>query len=96
MKGGNCAGLSLSKNSGLMGDQSPCEVDLPTRVRWISNDTFMMVEKNQTSSDKPPRVYLYKIKSLQVRLFSLISGQDGIAFLIVIQRTQLNKITLIA
>jgi hypothetical protein len=45
MKGGNCAGLSLSKNSGLMGDQSPCEVDLPTRVRWISNDTFMMVEK---------------------------------------------------
>ena len=65
MKGGNCAGLSLSKNSGLMGDQSPCEVDLPTRVRWISNDTFMMVEKNQTSSDKPPQVYLYKIKSLQ-------------------------------
>lgn len=65
MKGGNCAGLSLSKNSGLMGDQSPCAVDLPTRVRWISNDTFMMVEKNQTSSDKPPRVYLYKIKSLQ-------------------------------
>lgn len=65
MTGGNCAGLSLSKYSGLMGDQSPCSVDLPTRVRWISNDTFMMVEKNQTSSDKPPRVYLYKIKFLQ-------------------------------
>ena len=45
MKGGNCAGLSLSKNAGLIGDQSPCTVNLPTRVRWISNDTFMMVEK---------------------------------------------------
>jgi hypothetical protein len=65
MKGSNCAGLSLSKNSGLMGDQSPCTVDLPTRIRWISNDTFMMVEKNQISSDKPPRVFLYKVKSLQ-------------------------------
>lgn len=65
MKGGNCAGLSLSKNAGLIGDQSPCTVDLPTRVRWISNDTFMMVEKHQTSSEKPPIVYLYKVKSLQ-------------------------------
>jgi len=65
MKGGNCAGLSLSKNAGLIGDQSPCTVDLPTRVRWISNDTFMMVEKHQISSEKPPRVYLYKVKSLQ-------------------------------
>ena len=65
MKGGNCAGLSLSKNAGLMGDQSPCTVDLPTRVRWVSSDTFMMIEKNQTSSDKTPRVYLYKVKSLQ-------------------------------
>jgi hypothetical protein len=65
MKGGNCAGLSLSKNAGLIGDQSPCTVNLPTRVRWISNDTFMMVEKHQTSSEKPPRVYLYKVKSLQ-------------------------------
>lgn len=65
MKGGNCAGLSLSKNAGLIGDQSPCTVDLPTRVRWISNDTVMMVEKHQISSEKPPRVYLYKVKSLQ-------------------------------
>jgi len=65
MKGGNCAGLSLTKNAGLMGDQSPCNVDLPTKVRWLSNDMFIMIEKNQTVETSPPRTYLYKIKSLK-------------------------------
>jgi hypothetical protein len=65
IKGGNCAGLSLAKNSGLMGNQSPCKVDLPTKLRWLNNDLFMMVEKNQISESSPPRVFIYKIKSLK-------------------------------
>ena len=52
MKGGNCAGLSLSKNAGLMGDQSPCTVDLPTRERWVSIDMFMIIEKNKIVVEK--------------------------------------------
>lgn len=65
MKGGTCAGLSLAKNSGLMGNQSPCKIDLPTKVRWLSNDTFMMIEKNQILETSPPRVFVYKVKSIK-------------------------------
>lgn len=80
MKGGNCAGLSLAKNAGLLGDQSPCAVDLPTRVRWLSADTFMLVEKNQVSESSPPRVFVYKVKSLkgnQVVLSEIWAGWNN-------------------
>lgn len=72
MKGGNCAGL--------LGDQSPCAVDLPTRVRWLSADTFMLVEKNQVSESSPPRVFVYKVKSLkgnQVVLSEIWAGWNN-------------------
>ena len=80
MKGGNCAGLSLTKNSGLMGNQAPCKVDLPTKVRWLSNDMFIMIEKNQTVETSPPRTYLYKVKSLngnQVILSEIWTGWNS-------------------
>lgn len=67
MNGATCAGISLSKNSGLMGEQplSRCSLDLPARLKWIGDDTFMLVEKNKTNESSPPRVYLYKIKSMK-------------------------------
>lgn len=67
MVGATCAGISLSKNSGLMGEQplSRCSLDLPARLKWISDDTFMLVEKNKTNESSPPRVYLYNIKSVK-------------------------------
>ena len=38
MKGGTCAGLSLAKNSGLMGNQSPCKI-----VKYgLDGITFLM------------------------------------------------------
>ena len=67
MSGAQCAGISFSKNAGLiseMGNAPPCDVDLPTRIRWVGDDSFLMIEKNQTSKDKPPRVYFYKVKSI--------------------------------
>ena len=48
-----------------MGNQSPCKIDLPTKVRWLSNDTFMMIEKNQILETSPPRVFVYKVKSIK-------------------------------
>lgn len=68
MSGANCAGISLKKNSGLkgeMGNIPPCSVDLPARLKWINESTFVMVEKNKTNDTSPPRVYLYKVKSIK-------------------------------
>lgn len=65
--GATCAGISLSKSSGLMGEQplSKCSLDLPARVKWISDDTFMLVESNQPNETSPPRVFISKVKSLK-------------------------------
>ena len=65
--GGTCAGISLKKQSGLMGEQplSRCSLDLPARVKWLSDDTFMMVETEKTNDTNPPRVYISKIKSVK-------------------------------
>lgn len=68
MKGANCAGISLKKSSGLrgeMGNTPPCSMDLPARLKWINESTFMMVEKNKPNETSPPRVYLYKVKSIK-------------------------------
>lgn len=67
MEGATCAGISLSKNSGLMGEQplSRCSLDLPARLKWISGDTFMLVESNRSNEISPPRVFLSKVKSLK-------------------------------
>jgi len=67
IEGATCAGISLSKNSGLMGELplSHCSLDLPARVKWISDDTFMMVQSNKPNEISPPRVFISKIKSLK-------------------------------
>lgn len=67
MDGGTCAGISLTKQSGLMGEQplSHCSLDLPARVKWLSDDTFMMVESEKSNDTSPPRVFVSKIKSVK-------------------------------
>lgn len=67
MDGGTCAGISLTKQSGLMGEQplANCKLDLPARVKWLSDDTFMMVETERNNESSPPRVYISKIKSVK-------------------------------
>lgn len=66
MEGATCAGISLGKNSGLSSEVGNlnCSIDLPARLRWIDNNTFALIEKNRTNDSSPPRVYLYKVKSL--------------------------------
>lgn len=67
MDGGTCAGISLTKQSGLLGEQplSRCSLDLPARVKWLSDDTFMMVETEKSNDASPPRVFISKIKSVK-------------------------------
>jgi len=66
-EGATCAGISLTKNSGLMGEQplSKCSIDLPARVKWISEDTFMLVQSEKPNDISPPRVFISKVKSLK-------------------------------
>lgn len=67
MDGGTCAGISLTKKSGLMGEQplANCKLDLPARVKWLSDDTFVMIETEKSNDTSPPRVYISKIKSVK-------------------------------
>lgn len=80
MSGSQCAGISLKKNAGLLnesGNRPPCEVSLPTRVKWIDGATFALIEKDRINEISPPRVYLYKVKSIkgnQVVLTSIWTG----------------------
>ncbi|MCO8066098.1 hypothetical protein NI459_00300 [Acinetobacter schindleri] len=66
MQGASCAGISLTKNAGLLSEgSSSCSVDLSTRVKWVDEDTFILIEKIKTNETSPPRVYLYNIKSIK-------------------------------
>ncbi|HDG7211738.1 hypothetical protein [Acinetobacter nosocomialis] len=66
MSGANCAGISLKNNSGLSSERGnpECSVNLPARVKWLDESTFMLVEKNKPNETNPPRVYIYKVKSI--------------------------------
>ncbi|WP_151812560.1 hypothetical protein [Acinetobacter bereziniae] len=62
----SCAGISLTKKSGAISELplAKCVMDFPMRVRWLSNDTFMMVETVRPNETSPPRVFVYKVKSV--------------------------------
>ena len=62
-----CAGVSFSKNGDdayMYGEQGQCEPVLSLRVKWLSDKTAMLIEKNRRSNDSPPRVYVMQFKSL--------------------------------
>lgn len=68
MQDAACAGISLKKNSGLLGERGnfpPCNVSMPARLRWLDNSTFVMVETERNDDTSPPRTSLYKVKSIK-------------------------------
>lgn len=68
MEGANCAGISLKKESGLyneLGNTPPCSIDLFTRLKWVDDKTFMLIEKNKMDNVRPPRLYLYRVESIK-------------------------------
>lgn len=80
MSGAHCAGISLKKNAGLfneLGNNPPCEMGLKTRLKWVDGTTFALIEKERVNDISPPRVYLYKVKSVKGRQVVLTSIWTG-------------------
>lgn len=56
-----------------------CSVDLPARVKWISSDTFVLIESERPNDTSPPRVYISKVKSIKgnkVTIYDFWTGWD--------------------
>lgn len=65
MQGYDCTGISLKDTSGLLSnDSGKCGVVLQTKLKWIDDKSFILIEKNRPNETSPPRTYLYKIKSV--------------------------------
>ena len=81
--GASCSGISISKNGkdafmyGEMGQLGKCTPDLNVRIKWIGDNTFILIEKDRVNDSSPPRTYLYKIKSIQNNNATLISIWTG-------------------
>lgn len=63
-----CAGVSLREEAGLfdeMDNNPPCNISVPARLKWIDGETFALIEKERKNEMSPPRVYLYKVKSVK-------------------------------
>lgn len=63
-----CAGISLKKSAGILGTagRHNCEIEIgvPSRVKWLDNRTFVLIENQRVNNISPPRVFIYKIKSV--------------------------------
>lgn len=64
-----CAGLSFESNgkfANMYGEAGgiECNPALKLRVKWLSNDMFILIEKDQEVESAPPRTFLYKINSI--------------------------------
>ena len=61
MSGATCAGLEFvdSKHAVLVSEMG-C-VTLETRVRWLSADTFVLVEMERINESSPPRTWIYQV-----------------------------------
>jgi len=81
--GASCSGLSISKNGtdafmyGELGQVGKCTPDLNLRIKWINENTFIMIEKDKVNNTSPPRTYLYKIKSIKNDTVTLINVWTG-------------------
>ena len=62
---------------GEMGQLGKCTPDLNVRIKWIGDNTFILIEKDRVNDSSPPRTYLYKIKSIQNNNATLISIWTG-------------------
>lgn len=75
-----CVGIALDKNPGFVneiGNKPPCKVDMPARIKWVSDDAFLVIEKNHKLQDKPPRVSYYKVKSIKGKTVVLTDVWTG-------------------
>ena len=75
-----CAGVSLTEDAGLfdeMDNNPPCNISVPARLKWIDGETFALIERDRRTETSPPRVFLYKVRSVkgtQVVLTSIWTG----------------------
>lgn len=72
-----CAGVSFSKNGTVanMYDEqvSNCKLNIPflLRVKWLNNNTAMLVEKVQRNKLAPPRVFIMQFQSLKGNIITV-------------------------
>ncbi|MCO6514297.1 MAG: hypothetical protein J6589_07510 [Snodgrassella sp.] len=68
--GATCAGVSFSKDGAVanMYDEqvSNCNLNIPflLRVKWLNDNTAILVEKVQKNKSAPPRVFVMQFQSL--------------------------------
>ncbi|WP_239372835.1 hypothetical protein [Snodgrassella gandavensis] len=64
----NCAGVAFSKNGSyafIYAEQSAkCLPNLSLRVKWLNNNTVMLVERNKTAANAP-QVMVMQFKSIK-------------------------------
>ena len=77
LEGAACAGWSFdSKERVTRYDESVCspadEATFEARLRWVSRDTFLIIEKDlRTKKDCPPRTWFYKVEAVRGSRVSL-------------------------
>ena len=72
LKGASCAGWSFGSDGVVTRyDEIDCshggldEATFDARVRWISRDSFILIESTRAKGSKcPPRTYLYTVQSI--------------------------------
>lgn len=67
--GATCAGISFDRNgklASMYGEAGAidCTPDLRLRVKWVSQDMFFLIEKDQTDDTSPPRTFFFKVMSI--------------------------------
>ena len=75
-----CAGLAFSKNgkdAAMYAEIGQSQDQLPLRVRWLDDKTFILIEKVRKNDISPPRTYLYRVKSYQKNGVELTNISTG-------------------
>lgn len=62
-----CAGILFDKSgkTAYMFSEVGCKPDLELRVKWLSEDTVLLVEKRREEELTEPRTFIYKVRSVK-------------------------------
>ena len=63
-----CAGLLFDKagKTAYQFNEVSCKPDLELRVKWLNEDTVLLVEKNPGGqATNPPKTFIYQVKSFK-------------------------------
>ena len=62
-----CAGLLFAKNgkTAYQFNEVSCKPDLELRVKWLSEDTVLLIEKNPSGQTSPPKTFVYQVRSVK-------------------------------